>query len=183
MTSAAIKIPRIPSPQASDYLGPGHVVAVRPHAVEILVRGGEQVRAELALSFPYTPEVGDVLLVIGKDDDHYVIGVLRGTGKTALTFQGAVELRAEGGPLTLSSDQGVSIHGPAVEIQAGKLEMLAGAVAQKFASLYQRVRGAVNLHAGKTHTVVDDASFMTAKNAAIVTQETMSINGSEIHLG
>ena len=36
---------------------------------------------------------------------------------------------------------------------------------------------------GTAHTVVDDTSFMTAKNASIVTEETMSINGDEIHLG
>jgi hypothetical protein len=183
MTAAATKLHALPSPQASDYLGPGHVVVVRPHEVEVCIRGGDQVIAEMALSIPYTPEVGDVLLVIGKDGEHYVIGVLHGTGKTALSFQGAVSLTAVGGPVTISSDQGVSIHGPEVEVQASKLSMYAGEVVQKFTSLYQRVREAVSLHAGKTHTVVDDASFMTAKNAAIVTEETMSINGSEIHLG
>ena len=59
---------------------------------------------------------GDVLLVIGKDDEHYVIGVLHGTGQSTLTFQGGVDLRAQGGPLTLSSDRGVAIHGPEVEV-------------------------------------------------------------------
>jgi hypothetical protein len=48
---------------------------------------------------------------------------------------------------------------------------------------YQRVRGALEVRAGKAHTVVDDSSFLTAKNASIVTEETMSINGNEIHLG
>jgi hypothetical protein len=121
--------------------------------------------------------------VIVKGEEHFVIGVLHGTGKTARSFPGAVELRAEGGPLTLSSDTGVAIHGPTLEIQTGRLETFAGAVVEKLGSLYQRVRGAVNLHAGTTHTVVDDASFLTAKNASIVTEETMNINGSEIHLG
>ena len=30
---------------------------------------------------------------------------------------------------------------------------------------------------------MDGSSHLTAKNASIVTEETMSINGSEIHLG
>ncbi len=183
MTATATKLREIPLPQASDYLGPGHVVLVRPHEVEVEIRGSERVSAQMALSIPYAPELGDVLLVIGKDGEHYVIGVLHGSGKTALSFQGAVDLRAVGGPVTISSDQGVAIHGPEIEIQTGKLSMYAGTAVQKFTSLYQRVREAVNLHAGKQHTVVDDASFMTAKNASIVTEETMSINGSEIHLG
>jgi hypothetical protein len=183
MPSAAKKIHELRAPRQDDYLGPGNVVDVAPHEITVLVRGSERVRAQMALSIPYEPRVGDVLLVIGKGDDHYVIGVLVGHGKTSLSFQGAVDLRATGGPLTLSSDQGVAIHGPEMEIQTGKLHVFAGAMVEKLGSLYQRVRGALNVHAEKTHTVVDDASFMTAKNASIVTEETMSINGNEIHLG
>jgi len=185
MTSAAKKtIHELPvRQQPGDYLGPGHVVAVMPHEVEVEIREGVRARARMALSITYEPSLGDVLLVIGKDDEHYVIGVLRGSGKTSLSFQGAVDLRATGGPLTLSSDTGVAIHGPELEIQTGKLQVFAGAVVEKLGSLYQRVRDTLNVHAGKTHTVVDDASFMTAKNASIVTVETMSINGNEIHLG
>jgi Protein of unknown function (DUF3540) len=184
MTSAAKNpIRPLPVPQPGDYLGPGHVVAVMPHEVEVEIRGGEHARAQMALSIPYEPSVGDVLLVIGKDDEHYVIGVLHGSGRTSLSFQGPVDLRASGGPLTLSSDVGVAIHGPEMEIQTSKLQVFAGAVVEKLGSLYQRVRETLSVHAGKTHTVVDDASFLTAKNASIVTEETMSINGNEIHLG
>jgi hypothetical protein len=183
MTSALMKILETPAPQPGDYLGPATVITNAPHAIEVELRGGARATAQLALSVPYAPAVGDVLLVIGKDGEHYVIGVLHGTGATTLSFQGAVNLHAAGGPLTLSSDEGVAIHGPAVEIQTGKLEMFAGAVVQRFTSVYQRVHKALNLHAGETHTVVDDSSFLTAKNASIVTEETMSINGDEIHLG
>lgn len=183
MTSAAKKIQQIPIPRPDDYLGPGHVVAVAPHEVEVEIRGGERARAQMALSIPYEPCVGDVLLVIGKGDEHYVIGVLRGSGKTSLSFQGAVDLRANGGPLTLSSDAGVVVHGPETEIRTGKLEVFAGSVVEKLGSLYQRVRETLSVHAGTSHTVVEDTSFMTAKNASIVTEETMSINGDQIHLG
>ena len=183
MTRNAAQIYELPTQRPDDYLGPGHTVSVQPHAVEVEIRGGERVRAELALSIPYAPAVGDVLLVIGKGDEHYVIGVLHGSGTTTLSFQGAVDVRATGGPLTLSSDQGVSIQGPELEIHAGRLQVFAGAVVEKFTSLYQRVRETLNVHAGKTHTIVDDASFLTAKNASIVTEETMSINGDQIHLG
>ena len=87
MTSAASKkIRELPVPQPGDYLGPGHVVAVMPHEVEVEIRGGERAQAQMALSIPYEPTVGDVLLVIGKGDEHYVIGVLSGHGKTSLSF-------------------------------------------------------------------------------------------------
>jgi hypothetical protein len=183
MTTSAAKIHELLLPQREGYLGPGYVVAVEPHEVIVDIRGGEQARAQMALSISYAPAIGDVLLVIGKGDDHYVIGVLHGSGKTSLSFEGAVEVRATGGPLTLSSDQGVAIHGPELEIQTGKLQVFAGAVVEQLSSLYQRVRGALNIHAGKAHTVVEDTSFLTAKNASIVTEETMSINGDAIHLG
>jgi len=183
MTLAARKIRDVPEPRRDDYLGPGRVLAVEPHAIEVEIRDGERAWARMALAFPYAPVPGDELLILGKGDDHYVIGVLHGTGRTALSFQGAVDLRAEGGPLTLSSDRGVAIRGPELEIEAGKLRMVAGAVVQKFTSLYQRVRDTLGVRAGQAHTVVDDRSFMTAKNASIVTEEAMTINGSEIHLG
>lgn len=186
MSRSAAQVTRIEEVsvrQPDGYLGPGRVTSVMPHEVEVQIRAGESVRARMALSIPYEPSVGDVLLVIGRDDEHYVIGVLHGSGRTSLSFQGAVDVRATGGPLTLSSDTSVSILGPEAEIQTGKLRVFATSVVEKLGSLYQRVRGALEVHAGKTHTIVDDASFMTAKNASIVTEETMSINGNEIHLG
>ncbi|MFT3767998.1 MAG: DUF3540 domain-containing protein [Minicystis sp.] len=183
MSQAARKIAELPIARTRDYLGPAHVIAVRGAAIEVEIRGGERAEATMALAFPYAPEVGDVLLVIGKDDEHYVIGVIHGKGQTSLSFPGAVDLRAQGGPLTLSSDQGVSIQGPAVEVQAGKLEVYAGAVVQKFTSLYQRVREMLSVRAKQAHTIVDEQSLLTAKTAAIVTEEAMNINGSEIHLG
>jgi len=183
MTSAARKIRPLEAPRPDDYLGPGHVIAVAPHEVEVEIGEGLRVSARMALAFPYAPEPGDVLLVIGKGADHYVIGVLHGTGRAALSFQGGVDIRAQGGPLTLSSDQAVAIRGPELEVEAGKLRMVAGSVVQKFTSLVQRVRDAMSVRAGQAHTVVDDRSLMTAKNASIVTEEAMTINGSEIHLG
>jgi hypothetical protein len=183
MTHAAQKLHPLPVPQADDYLGPGRVIEAHGHEAVVEIRGGTPVRATLALSIPYAPRAGDVLLVIGKGDEHYVIGVIHGSGTTSLSFQGAVELTATGGPLTLSSDHGIALHGPEVEVETGKLHIVAGAMVEKLTSLYQRVRGALNVHAGTTHTVVDDASFLTAKNASIVTEETMSINGDQIHLG
>lgn len=180
---ALAPVPVPSSAGAASFLGPATVVAVRPHEVDVEIRGGEPACARMALSIPYAPVVGDVLLVIGDGDDHYVIGVLHGTGKTSLSFEGAVDLHAKGGALTLSSDTAVAIHAPETEVQAGKLTVFAGTVVEKLGSLYQRVRETLSVHAGKTHTLVEDSSFTTAKNASIVTEETMSINGSEIHLG
>ncbi len=173
----------LPLPGPCDYLGPGQVVGALPHELSVELRGGRRVTAEMALAFPYRPEVGDVLLVIGKDDAHYVIGVLHGAGRAVLSFPGEVELRAEGGPLTMTSDHGVAIKGPTVEIETGKLQTFAASVVQKCTTLYQRVVGALDVRAGQAHTIVDGDSLLSAKNASIVTEEAMNINGDEIHLG
>jgi hypothetical protein len=182
MSHAARKVVPLPQPSPSEYLGPARVTRVAPHAVEVEIHG-EEVTAEMALAFPYAPAEGDVLLVIGKGGEHWVIGVIHGKGKAALAFQGGVEISAQGGPLTLTSDHGVAIRGPDVEVEAGKLSMLAGSVVERFTSLYQRVRDAWSVRAGEARTIVDGSSHLTAKDASIVTEETMSINGSEIHLG
>jgi Protein of unknown function (DUF3540) len=184
MPSALRSIQSQPQPAgAALYLGPGHVTAVHGPDVEVTLGEGTTARARLALAFPYAPAPGDELLVVGKDGEHYVIGVLQGSGRTALSFQGDVDVRAEGGALRLSGDAGVAIRAPELEIEVGKMRVMAGAVVQRFASLYQRVSAMLSVHAGQTHTVVDDSAITAAKSAAILTEETMTINGSEIHLG
>lgn len=182
MHSTARKIDQVIA-SAGSYLGPAQVTEVFAGAVEVELRAGARARAELALAFPYVPARGDVLLVIGQGDEHWVIGVLHGTGRTALVFPGDVELRAVGGTVALSGDHGVAIDGPEVRVRAGTLKAVAETVVERFTSVFQRVTGALNVRAGQAHTLVDDTAVTTAKSAAILTEEAMSINGKEIHLG
>lgn len=170
------------SPLVADHLGPARVVQVAPHEVHVDIDGRE-VRATMALAFPYRPAVGDTLLVIGKGADHYVIGVIHGTGPSALTFPGDVEIRASGGELSLAGDRGVRVSGEEVSLEARTVRMTAGALVQKLTSAYQRVREMLSVHAGEQETVVDGASLTRAKTASVVTEESMSINGKQIHLG
>ena len=171
--------------QVEDYLGPAEVVETTDEGVRARLpgRGGAVVSATLALALPYAPVVGDLLLFIGKGEDFYAIGVLRGAGKTSLRLQGDVDLHAEGGALHLSADKGVRIQAPEVDIETGRLRTVASSVVQKCTTLYQRVSALLSVHAGQSHTVVDEASFSRAKSAAILTEETVTINGKQIHLG
>ncbi|HVY44444.1 MAG TPA: DUF3540 domain-containing protein [Minicystis sp.] len=172
-------------PRASgveDYLGPADVVRVDGRDVDVALPGGAARRAEMALAFPYAPAVGDALLVISKGEAYYVIGVLRGAGRSVLSLPGDVELSA-GGELRLAGEKGVRVEGREVELVASKLRVLAGDAVQRFTSLCQRVTDMLTVHAGQAHTLVDDASYTQAKTAAIVTEGTVSINGEEVHLG
>lgn len=167
-----------------DYLGPAQVTAADGGKVAVeLPGGGPAIPVEMALALPYQPAVGDTLLVIGRGERYYAIGVLHGTGRTVLSIAGDIDLHAREGALSLSGDKGVAIRGPEVEVEAGKVRMVADAVVQKFNSLYQRVSGLLSVRAQEAHTVVDNTSFTKAKNATLLTEETVTVNGKQILLG
>lgn len=168
---------------ARDFLGPATVLSASAHEVSVRLPSGEVERARLAMAFTYEARPGDEVLVIGNADGHYVIGVLQGSGRTALAFQGDVEVRAVNGVLNLAGDKGVRVASPDVEIEAGKLRVLAGAAVQRLTSLVQHVTELFSTRAGQSHAVVDGASYQQSKSATIVTEEKVSINGKEIHLG
>ncbi len=174
------------APRVEDYLGPAHVVSVASASgagVEVAIPGlTSPVNAALALAFPYAPNQGDTLLVIGRSDAYYVIGVLHGSGSTTLSLPGDVALHA-GGALHLSAGKEITMSGPEVEIQTSKLRMIAGAVVQSFTSAFQRVKELLSVHAGESHTLVEGATHTQAKSATILTEGTTTINGKEIHLG
>jgi hypothetical protein len=168
---------------AADYLGPARVLEVAGGTVLVELPGAVTARATMALAFPYRPARGDTLLVVGGEAALYVIGVIQGTGETVLAFAGGVELRAEGGPLRLASDQAVEIAAPEVAVQAGNLRLVAEAAVEKLGTLYQHVRGLLRARAGESETIVDEGAITRARSAAILTEESMSINGKQIHLG
>ena len=182
MPAALRKIPHL-APDLGDYLGPAEVVTVERTAVMVELPGAGELRAQLAFALPYAPVVGDLLLVIAKGQDCYAIGVLHGAGKTSLRLHGDVDLHAEGGRLRLSGDQGVELRGPELDLVADKLRMVAGSVLQTFSSVCQRVKTLLHVHAGEAHTLVDAGSFAQSKSATILTEENVTINGKEIHLG
>lgn len=166
-----------------DYLGPAEVVEALPHEIEVRLPSGVAARARLALAFPYQPAAGDEVLVIGNAEGHYVIGVLRGSGRTALSFQGDVDLRAEGGVLRLSSDKAVEVAAPELLMMAGRLQQIAETVAQKFVSLRQTVTELLSLRAGQSHAIVEGSSFSQSRTHTILTEEKVTINGKDIYLG
>jgi hypothetical protein len=172
-----------PAREAEEYLGPAQVVEVRAHEVLVSLPDAGTACAALAFAMPYVPAVDDVLLVIGRGGKHYAIGVLHGAGRTSFSIQGDVDLRSVNGKLSLSGDRGVEVRGPEVDVYTTALRMVARDVTQKFESLFQRVSSLLRVHAGEAQTIVDGGAVTQAKRAAIVTEETVTINGREVHLG
>mgnify|MGYP002638151740 CR=1 FL=1 len=165
------------------HLGPATIVAAETRVVEVRLEGGRTVSAELALAIPYVPAVDDVVLVLGKDDRYFVVGVMHGSGQTTLSFQGDVKLHASGGSVDIAADRGVRIRGRELSLEAMNLQVIADEATQKFNMLYQRVRGLWRSRSKNSETLVDEAAMTRAKTATILTEETMSINGKQIHLG
>jgi hypothetical protein len=168
---------------ACEYLGPAEVVNAQPLHAEVALPNGRTFRAAFALAFPYEACPGDTVLAIGGPGGYYVIGVLHGAGRTVLELQGDVDLRAVGGSLRLSADEGLELSAPRVDVRTGKLGFLADAVTSTFTTLRQRVRELWSVQAGTSHTVVEGAAFSQSKSATMLTEEKMTLNGKAIHLG
>jgi hypothetical protein len=167
----------------ADHLGPGEVVEVREGELLVELDGGAVVPVTPAFSFPYEPVVGDVLLVLGRGGQAWSIGVIYGAGRASLRLQGDVEIAAEGGVLRLSGERGVEIHAPEIALQADRVRMIAGSLVQTLTSVYQRVSALLSVQAREAHTAVEETSVLQARRAAIVTDETVTINGKQVHLG
>ncbi len=173
----------MPTPADADYLGPARVTGMSGTHVLVRREDGAEAPAEMALAFPYRPQVADVLLVIAKDHAHYVIGVLQGHGHTALHFHGDVELRAVGGRLDLAADRGIGIDSAQIDIIGDKVKVVASALTHKATNLYQRVRGLLSVHSADSQAVVTGQWTAQSQRAEILTKETVTINGKEVHLG
>lgn len=173
----------LPSQADNLHLGPATIVRPAERDVTVRLEDGRRAEAQLALALPYVPAENDVVLVLGKDSRFYVVGVLAASGQTSLTFRGDVNLKAIGGSLRLAADEEVTVRGQRVDLEASELTMRAVNVVQKFESVVKRVRGLLRVRAKRQDTIVDETASTRAKRAAIVTQETMSINGKQIHLG
>lgn len=182
MSAVVRKIRSMPR-DVEQYLGPAQVKAVSAHEVVVSLPSGEVTSVRLAFSLPYAPAVGDILLVIGKSSNYYAIGVIQGSGQTDLSFQGNVQLRSVGGKLSLSGDEGVEIRGTKLDVYTGVIRMIARDVFQTFESVCQRVGSLLRVHAGETQTLVDGGTYTQSKTAAILTEEAVTINGREVHIG
>lgn len=186
MTAAYARIVEQASDSASAgeerFLGPATVNRMVGTTPLVRVAGAE-VRAELALAYPYQPEPGDELLVIGQGGRYYVIGVLHATGEVALRFLGDVRLHAVAGKLELTGDEGVRVRGKSIELGARKLQLWADSVVQQANAWYQRVRETLDVHAGEKRELVDGDLSIRADRASTLTRGVVTINGKEVHLG
>ncbi len=185
--NTVVKLQPAPTPQPGpyagcSYLGPAEVIEADPSGLRLRLANGEETEAIAALAFSYEPAAGDTVVALGNEAGCYVVGVLMCQGKGVLSFPGDLELQAAG-KLSLRASQGVEIDSPAMDVRVGKLNLLARAVTERFQSLRQSVTELLSVQAGKSHTVVEGASYTRAQSSTLQTKDKVTINGKAIHLG
>lgn len=162
------------------YLGPATVQSIRDDRVVLKTPSGEA-EAELALAYPYRPARGDLVLAIG-EDKLYVIGVLRGRGKSSFSVPGDLEIRA-GGTLDLAAERAVTIRSPHVTLRADRLETVARAAFERFVDSYRWVKDLCQVAAGRSRVLVDGAATLNAERIVERARKDVMIDGSRINLG
>lgn len=166
----------------STYLGPARVRRVSGQQVQ-LEFPDELPWAMLALAYPYQPVVGDNVLVAGQGQNWYVIGVLQGTGKTTLVVPGDFEVLAPKGRINLIAGKGFQLKSPEVRITAGKLDLVAKRISERFLEATRWVKNAWRIRAGQVRTEVEGDYQIKAKRIIERAEEDVRIDGDKIHLG
>ncbi len=165
-----------------SYLGPATVLSHEAARLEVRLPNGERCEAQLALAYPAEPQPDDELLVIGKDDACYVIGLLRAEGEIQLRFAGSVAMHAEQ-DLLLEAEQQLQLRADKVELEARHVAVRAGSMVESARELFQRVRDTWTVRAGRKEELVAGEWCTRADNANLTTVHDVSINGRQIRLG
>lgn len=164
------------------FLGPARVCEVSSHWVR-LEFPDELPWAMLALAYPYQPAVGDTVLAAGQSHKWYVIGVLQGTGKTTFAVPGDFEVLAPRGRISLIAGKAFQVKSPEVKITAGKLEVIARRVFERFTDAVRWVKGAWQLRAGRVRTHVGGDYQVNADRIIQRADQDVRIDGDKVHLG
>lgn len=164
------------------FFGPARVCQVAGNSVQ-LEFPEEPIWATLALAYPYTPAVGDTVLVVGQNQSRYVIGVLDGKGSTTFAMPGDFEVCAPRGRINLIAGKGVHVKGQEVKITAGKLELVARRVSECFSEVARIVKGTWRIRAAQVRHDIEGEYLLNAGRITERAEQDVKIDGDKIHLG
>ena len=174
------------------YLGPATILETgRSNAARVELPNGTSAWARLALAVPYQPVVGDEVLAITHDGETvYVIGLLRGSGRTTLRVQGDLSIEAPGGrielkgqAIRLQGEQSVEAAAPDVKLRAGRLDILAHRIVEKARDIYVWVNELFQLKSRRLRAVTDSTMHWKAHRAYFKADTDVNIDGKNINLG
>ena len=169
--------------EAMTYLGPARVRSVAAGRVQIAVLDEAPVWATLAIAGTYQPVPDDEVLAIANAGAWYVIGVIRGRGKSVLTVPGDLEITAPRGKIELSAARGVRVKSAEVSIVADRLEFAARSILERFVDATRWVQEAFHLRAGRVREHVEEDHDLIAGRISACAQGDVKIDGHKIKLG
>lgn len=166
-------------------VGPATVVAVG-EALRVRLEDDaeniDEVCAELALTFPYVPTVGDRVLVIGEAGEQFVIGVLSAAAPRSLDLGDTGGLHA-GGLLTLASDDRLEVEAPHVGLRARALRRFAETLDETIGEATSWVRDVLTVRCGESRKVVTGADTTHAGRSRTLAKGKVKIDADTIDMG
>lgn len=166
----------------TTHLGPARVMSVEGHRV-LVALGEAKAWATLAMAVHYAPAVGDTLLVIGREEVFYAIGVIAGRGRTTLTAPGDLELLAPHGRIDLHARDGIELRTSTLRCVADAWDAVCGTVRQRCSEFLCHVRGVVRWRARRSETTVEDVHRTRAGRIEQQAEGEVQIDGRKINLG
>lgn len=168
--------------ETTTFLGPVRVLETDGLRVHVRLPD-RSVWAWMALPYGYHPAEGDLLLVLGQGDDHYVVGVLSGRGTSILTTPGNLELRAPCGRIELQAADGVTVRGRRIALTSQELEVTAEKATERFGESFRWVQDTLQVRAGRLREVVQGDYSLRADRIRQIAQRDVRIDGRSIDLG
>ncbi|MCC6572581.1 MAG: DUF3540 domain-containing protein [Planctomycetes bacterium] len=168
--------------ELGTLLTQARVLDVEGRALKL--QAGERIiAANLALPYPYKPQVGDTVLVIAQGESAWVIGVIEGTGLTAFSAPANLELRATRGRIVLNARDEIEIKARDVNINADNASTFAKNLTQQVENLDTSVAGLALLRAREERTEIEQSSILRAENINQRARKEVKIDGEIINLG
>jgi hypothetical protein len=173
----------LPTPEQEGlHLGPAIVREVAGGRLRVDTEHGDA-WATWAVGYPYRPQPGDTVLCIGAAERRYVIGVIKGSGETALSVPGDLKLRAPHGSIDLESGRGVRVRAPRVGIATPLLELSGKLLEERFESVERFVEGTLREQIGRLRSRVHGTYSMLAGRIRQRAKGRVRIDGEHIDLG
>ena len=164
------------------YLGPASVVQTAAGRVQLNVRDDRR-WARMGLAFPYEPVRGDEVLVIGRGEALYVIGVLRGSGPTTFSAPKDLRFRAPHGSIELTAANGVRVKASTVKLVSDTLEILATTLFERLVEATHWIENALHIRAGQVRMRSEASYDLRAAAISQRATEDVHVDGRKIHLG
>lgn len=163
-------------------LAPAPVSDSQPGKARILTEEGE-VWAGLALTIPYQPVRGDLVLAVGQGAEWWVIGVIKAQGDMAFRFPADVTFNTPKGEIRFKAAKGMDLHSPNLRLRSSKLEIIARSVIEKADTAWRWIKGLMHTRAGESRTDIDATNENTAGRYTLRAKEDVKIDGDKIYLG